>query len=125
MPRKYEKSKNLIGRRYYKLTIISQTFKDMKYYLGDPYMVKCVCDCGKEVVVRLSNLKQGRIKSCGCYKKEYMSNKMRQRGKVFDSDARDKLSDLYRYFINKSVNGMPDFTTFIEDMKDLVPALLK
>jgi len=31
---------------------------------------KCICDCGKEVNIRLNNLRSGHAKSCGCIKKE-------------------------------------------------------
>lgn len=32
---------------------------------------KCKCDCGAEVVVRTTDLKTGKKKSCGCYRKEF------------------------------------------------------
>lgn len=35
----------------------------------------CVCECGKELDVRLNSLRSGVTKSCGCLKKEGNSNK--------------------------------------------------
>lgn len=31
---------------------------------------KCKCDCGTEVIVRTTDLKTGKKKSCGCYRRE-------------------------------------------------------
>lgn len=31
---------------------------------------KCICECGKEVVIDGAHLRRGTIKSCGCYKAE-------------------------------------------------------
>ena len=31
---------------------------------------KCVCDCGKKVIVKAGHLTAGRTKSCGCFQKE-------------------------------------------------------
>lgn len=36
---------------------------------------RCICDCGKEVIVAANNLKSGHTKSCGCYKIEKISGK--------------------------------------------------
>jgi len=37
---------------------------------------KCICDCGKETKVRISKLKNGTTKSCGCHKmKNIMENR--------------------------------------------------
>jgi len=37
---------------------------------GSSYILaRCLCDCGKEVVVRKSKLKQGKVYSCGCTRK--------------------------------------------------------
>jgi hypothetical protein len=35
------------------------------------------CDCGKETVVRLNNLNSGRTTSCGCLRKEQLSQRSR------------------------------------------------
>ena len=36
----------------------------------------CLCDCGKEIDVTGSSLRNGRTQSCGCYNKEKNSDKM-------------------------------------------------
>jgi hypothetical protein len=33
-------------------------------------MVKVLCDCGKEKIIYLNNIMNGRTVSCGCYKKD-------------------------------------------------------
>lgn len=34
--------------------------------------LKCLCNCGNITSVDRSNLLRGGVKSCGCYKKDYM-----------------------------------------------------
>ncbi len=53
---------DLTGQRFGKLTVIerSANSKDGKAYW------KCKCDCGKETIVRSSNLRGGQVQSCGC-----------------------------------------------------------
>lgn len=51
-----------IGKKYNKLKIIKYDHKgkyNEKYYLFK-------CDCGKEKVINLANVKSGKTKSCGC-----------------------------------------------------------
>lgn len=56
---------NEIGNKYGKLTVISLSSKtDSK---GQKYW-NCLCDCGKECVVRGTSLRSGQTKSCGCLK---------------------------------------------------------
>lgn len=50
-----------VGKKYGKLTVDSLAYK--KNY--DKYF-NCTCECGNKTVVLLSNLTQGRTKSCGC-----------------------------------------------------------
>lgn len=47
-----------IGERYSKLKVLE---------LIPERKAKCLCDCGKEVVVLRPNLKRGNTRSCGCY----------------------------------------------------------
>lgn len=66
--RKYsEKRKNtrlkVQGDRYNSLVVIDDSYKIDKS--GDR-LVKCLCDCGKEKDIKLSAIRIGKIKSCGC-----------------------------------------------------------
>lgn len=66
------KRENVIGNRYGRLVVIED---------AEPYiwrgkknrMEKCLCDCGNIVFCRLSALKCGLTKSCGCYGREVTS----------------------------------------------------
>lgn len=61
MPRKL----NLIGQRFGKLVVIEPApSKSGKTYW------KCKCDCGNYKTVQGNHLKNGKVISCGCYKKE-------------------------------------------------------
>lgn len=57
---------NLIGKIFGFLTVIEFSFirKGQTYW-------KCLCDCGKEVIVAAANLNRGSSQSCGC-KKGYL-----------------------------------------------------
>lgn len=61
-----ELNNNLIGQKFNKLTIVKFSHKDKK---GNPYY-ECICECGNTKIVRLSHLKLGNVKSCGCIRKE-------------------------------------------------------
>lgn len=60
-----------IGKKYNRLTIVSMNKKrtDAEYKRGySGVFYNCTCDCGNETVVKISALKTGHIKSCGCSK---------------------------------------------------------
>jgi len=54
---------DLIGERFGKLTVKAQaeTRNQRRHWL-------CLCDCGKETIVKTSDLTSGNTKSCGCQK---------------------------------------------------------
>ncbi len=56
--------KNLIGKRFYNLTVISLDHLDENHRV----YWKCKCDCGNEVSVLATLLNNGGVKSCGCRK---------------------------------------------------------
>lgn len=58
--------KDETGRRYGKLTVLSQV-KERK---RNAIQWLCKCDCGNEVIVRGADLRAGQVKSCGCLIKE-------------------------------------------------------
>lgn len=54
------------GHRFGRLVVMEYVGK---YKNGDR-IVKCSCDCGNEISVRLPHIKSGAIVSCGCFHKE-------------------------------------------------------
>lgn len=62
------------GDRYGRLTIVKEI--EPKFCLTTGKMIRifqCNCDCGNESIVRLLNIRNGSIKSCGCLQKEIVS----------------------------------------------------
>lgn len=60
------KSKDLSGKRYYRLVVLRQVWRD-----GDPHAYwECKCDCGNTKIIRKDSLENGHAKSCGCYLQE-------------------------------------------------------
>ena len=55
---------DIVGKKFGKLTVIQKTQEKAKN--NGEYKYKCRCECGKELIVRGSNLKCGNSKSCGC-----------------------------------------------------------
>lgn len=60
---------NYIGEKYNMLTILDLDYKFKSEAGRWYYRMKCICDCGKESVVDLKELKRGNTKSCGCLAK--------------------------------------------------------
>lgn len=56
---------SLIGQVFGYLTAVETT--------GPGHRYKCLCKCGKSVVVSASNLNTGHTQSCGCYNKERLT----------------------------------------------------
>lgn len=46
----------------------------------DQFRIACVCDCGMEVDTRGSDLKGGKLKSCGCYRRDRAGGLYRKHG---------------------------------------------
>lgn len=61
-------TQDLTGMKFNRLTAIRPAEKSRT---GETRWV-CLCDCGKEVIVQSNNLKSGLVKSCGCYRHEYL-----------------------------------------------------
>lgn len=64
-----KRKRDLIGRRFGRLTVISLHGRDA----NRNNQWRCVCDCGKEVTVISNSLLRGATKSCGCLKREKVS----------------------------------------------------
>jgi hypothetical protein len=65
---------DLTGQRFGRLVAVERILN----YKGTTYTrYRCICDCGKEVVVYMGFLKNGTTTSCGCYQKEQASKTSR------------------------------------------------
>ena len=60
---------DLTGQRFGKLTVLFRVEDNIESNGRKRVMWHCKCDCGNEIDVRASDLKMGKIKSCGCLKK--------------------------------------------------------
>ena len=60
---------NLIGQKFYRLTVLKFLGKKSGH---NNYL--CKCDCGNLTEALPTNFKSGKVKSCGCLKKETKSN---------------------------------------------------
>lgn len=61
----------LLGATFGHLTVMSE----IGSYNGNK-MYKCLCDCGEIKYVSGSNLKSGKVKSCGCMKEKLRQKSM-------------------------------------------------
>lgn len=60
---------DLTGKKFGRLTVVSENGKRNGRTHWD-----CLCDCGRQSIIDGSKLRSGHTKSCGCLKKEYVSN---------------------------------------------------
>jgi hypothetical protein len=51
---------DIIGKKFGNLTVLSEN-KDIS-----PRMIKCLCDCGKTIEIKKTEVMSGHTKSCGC-----------------------------------------------------------
>lgn len=74
--RKTRMSNRLIdhtGQRFGRLAVIC--LYDRR---GTSIRFKCICDCGKEAIVRSGGLRNGKTRSCGCIKKETNRDRLKK-----------------------------------------------
>lgn len=72
------KAENSLGQKFGRITIIEITKKRIRRHVA----VKCLCDCGGEGIFDLSQIKAGRINSCGCLQKEASVDHIKNAHKV-------------------------------------------
>ena len=71
---RHMKNDMMLGRKFGRLTVLEFAGTDNRH--NKRY--KCICECGNFHIARGYSLKDGSIKSCGCYQKE----EGRKRGKL-------------------------------------------
>lgn len=101
---------NLIGQRFNKLIVVekAEDYISPKGKHGSKWL--CKCDCGNEKIIRQSDLRSGRTKSCGrckSYLKEQNTEKiLYNRFKDITGQTFGRLTALYRVGKNKQNNAV-------------------
>lgn len=67
---------DLAGKKFNRLLVL-----EFAYIKKQTTFWKCKCNCGNIVIVSLGHLKSNHTKSCGCLKKEIISNKVKRQTK--------------------------------------------
>lgn len=61
----------MIGKKFNKLTVISQNFDFFEGKARKRW--NCLCDCGGQIIVSTTDLTTGAVKSCGCLRKSLIN----------------------------------------------------
>lgn len=68
------KVKDLTGERFGRLVVIERDFEYAEKHNIKPLVYwRCKCDCGNYTTVLGTNLSAGKVRSCGCLSKEFLS----------------------------------------------------
>lgn len=67
---------NIAGKRFGYLVAVTPVGQDA----GGNWRWNCICDCGKQTVVKYTSLFRGTTKSCGCLAKELLSKRATTHG---------------------------------------------
>lgn len=70
------KFQDLTGQKFGRLTVI----KRVENTKNKDTLWLCKCDCGGETITRITNLKNGNTKSCGCLNKEHLLKSITKHG---------------------------------------------
>ena len=62
---------DITGQRFGRLEVIKRV--ENNKFNNTQYL--CRCDCGNEIIIPGSHLRNGNTSSCGCYKREYVIKK--------------------------------------------------
>ena len=123
------KVKDITGNKYGRLTVICQCGNRRSQVNGKTVtMWKCICDCGKTVVVPKYALTSGSTRSCGCLKADNNRNTWTTHGmsktrlyriwRSMKDRCYNKSSPAYQYYGGKGIkmcdewigsNGFQDF----------------
>lgn len=85
------------GERFGRLVVMSEAARRGKQHFN------VICDCGKEAVVSVTNLKSGHTKSCGCLHKEALT-KPRTHGMSKTSEYKSYHKMLERCYNPNDIN---------------------
>lgn len=89
-------SEELIGQKYGRLTI------EGFHHTGREWLWVCRCDCGKEKIAKPSEVRNKKVRSCGCYHDEVCKEKATKfRNSVLDNK---RLYSIYNWMKRRCYN---------------------
>ena len=116
----------IIGKKFNRLTIKEKIEERKRGCI----QYRCICDCGNEYNSTLTELKRGDIKSCGCYKRDYLKEKLTTHGmsshymnrkwRAIKNRCYNKKTDRYKDYGGRGIimceEWKDSFEQFYEDM---------
>ena len=98
---------------------------------GKHAKVLCQCDCGREKIVHIGNLKTGRTQSCGCIRREQLSERNFVHGRAGTSEhniwqtmrqrCENPKSNVYAYYGGRGIYVCDRWQTFENFFADMGP----
>lgn len=90
MKRECKSWQESIGKKYGRLTVIEHAGQGKNWAT----LLRCLCDCGKEIVAKMGHIRSGNTSSCGCHKIEVLINRSTIHGA-----ARGRMSRTYKIWV--------------------------
>lgn len=121
-----KKKKEMIGKKFGRLTVIKEQGRDKHRRI----LFKCVCECGNDIIVSGTRLRNSRVVSCGCYRLDRLRDTCVTHGKTGSFEYRayhNMISRCYKknheYYHNYGGRGikvcdrwLESFENFYKDM---------
>ncbi|EKQ70400.1 hypothetical protein OsccyDRAFT_0687 [Leptolyngbyaceae cyanobacterium JSC-12] len=97
---------NLSGQRFGRLVAVSREGTNKS---GRP-LWRCICDCGNEKLTAAKELKNGKTKSCGCYRAEILATH-----NISHGQTRGKKSRMYKCWLDMKARCTNPNNKFYKD----------
>lgn len=91
---------DLRGKRFGKLIVLEDSGERKRRNI----VWKCICDCGNITMVKADNLKTGKTKSCGCFRRDIAKKKMYKHGESY-GDLRSRLYETWTNMKTRCCNS--------------------
>ena len=114
-----ETSKIEVGQRFGKIITISRSEQRIASFVA----WNCLCDCGKQFLVRSGELSRGRTNSCGCARRESITKHGNYRSPTYKSWANMKarcLNPKQSFYKDYGARGSAICKRWIESFPDFL-----
>ena len=82
----------MTGQRFGRLLVVEPVRLEVPDPGGTRLRWKCLCDCGKEILITRKELMSGKAKSCGCYLAETAKETVAQKVQRYKGTSISKLN---------------------------------